>query len=273
MNLTIILLFAFCLQISARANSQGITLNVKNAPLNKVFREIKRQTGYTFVYTETILEESKKVSIDVKNSSIQETLSICFASQPFTYRIIDKTVVIQPREKTYFNAISTNTLPAPPVEIHGRVVNQQGEHIQKASVLIVGRNIGTATDDEGRFTLTAPDNENIVLEISSVGYQTKRMSVGKRTEINVRLELSVSDLSDVVVVGYGLQKKESVVGAIVQVKGDVLERNGGVPSIGAALTGTLPGVITEATTGQPGEEEPRIYIRGQDTWNNTNHLV
>ena len=88
-------IFLVCsLQASARDSSQGITLSIKNATLNKVFWEIKKQTGYTFRYTETMMKEAKKVSIDVKNSTLQKVLFICFATQPFTYQISNHTVVV-----------------------------------------------------------------------------------------------------------------------------------------------------------------------------------
>src|SRR5690606_30930985 len=81
------------------------------------------------------------------------------------------------------------------------------------------------------------------------------------------------DIEETIVVGYGTQKKETVVGAITQTTGKVLERAGGVSSVGAALTGNVPGVVTTASTGMPGEEDPRIVIRGRSTWNNTDPLI
>jgi type II secretory pathway component GspD/PulD (secretin) len=125
MNITGILLLACALQISAKTYSQEVTLRVKNASLNNVFQEIKKQTGYTFMYTGSILKEAKKVTIQVRNSSLQKALNLCFINQPFTYTIIDKTVVLQPEEKAVENNDNSITaLPPPPVEIHGRVVNK-----------------------------------------------------------------------------------------------------------------------------------------------------
>ena len=243
MNITAILLLAGCLQVSALVHSQRVTLHVKNTPLQKVFQEIKEQTGYSFMYTETMLKEAKKVSIEFKNTPLQDALSICFASQPFTYEIINQTVVVQPKEKVYQDISRTTTdvisLPAPPVEIHGRVINQQGEPLQNVSILIVGTKVGTATNSDGRFTLTAPDNKNIVLEISSVGFKTKKVNVGKQTEINVELETDVAGLSDVVVVGYGTQKKEDLTGAIASVSSKELE-NKPLPNVGEVLRGVSP---------------------------------
>lgn len=245
MNLTAILLLASCLQISALGNSQGITLNVRNAPLTKVFHEIKKQTGYTFMYTETMLKESKRVSIDIENSTLQEALILCFASQPFTYRIINKTVVVQPKEVSAANIsiITPLPLPPPPIEIHGRVVNQQGAPLPNVSVLIMGTNVGTATNSDGRFTITAPDDKNIVLEVSSVGYQTQRVDVGKQGEVNVTLELDISGLSDVVVVGYGTAKKADLTGSIAHIDAEQF-RDQSNTQISNMLNGSSAGVYT-----------------------------
>jgi TonB-linked SusC/RagA family outer membrane protein len=154
--------------------------------------------------------------------------------------------------------------------ITGKVVAGSSA-VEGATVQVKGLTVSTQTDVNGNFSINAAPNATLV--ITFVGYEQQEVKVGRRSSLLIKLKQTDKQLDEVVVVGYGMQKKESMVGAIVQVKGNVLEKNGGVPSIGAALTGSLPGVITVATTGQPGAEDPRIYIRGQDTWNNTNPLV
>jgi TonB-linked SusC/RagA family outer membrane protein len=154
--------------------------------------------------------------------------------------------------------------------ITGKVVAGSSA-VEGATVQVKGLTVSTQTDVNGNFSINAAPNATLV--ITFVGYEQQEVKVGRRSSLLIKLKQTDKQLDEVVVVGYGMQKKESMVGAIVQVKGNVLEKNGGVPSIGAALTGSLPGVITVATTGQPGSEDPRIYIRGQDTWNNTNPLV
>ena len=259
MKFTAIILLTCCMQVSAKVNSQGITLNVRNARLNKIFQDIRKQTGYTFMYTETMLKKSKKVSIHVKNSALQEALALCFASQPFTYRIINKTVVVQPKEVSMSSTNNMAALPPPPIEIHGRVVNQQGDPLSNISVLIVGTNVGTATNNDGSFRLTAPDNKNIILEISSVGYQTKRVNVGNQTEINITLEVEASGLSDVVVIGYGTAKKSDLTGSIAQVDAKTFQ-NQSMTQITDMLAGTTPGVYTTQSTSAAGGGS--IEIRG-----------
>ncbi len=152
------------------------------------------------------------------------------------------------------------------VTVKGTVTDDAAEPLIGATVVVKGQTtIGTVTDIDGNFQLQVP-SEQSVLVISYVGMSTKEVKVGKQHLINVSLSED-AQLEEVVVVGYGQQKKASVVGAITQTTGEVLERAAGIGSVSAALTGNLPGIATIASTGQPGEEDPRIYIRGAAAWN------
>ena len=152
------------------------------------------------------------------------------------------------------------------ITVTGNVTDNSAEPLIGASVIVKGNaSLGTVTDFDGNFQLKVP-SESTVLVISYVGMTTKEMKVGKQRNFKVTLQ-DDTQLEEVVVVGFGQQKKASVVGAITQTTGEVLERAAGIGSVGAALTGNLPGVATIASTGQPGEEDPVIYIRGAAAWN------
>jgi TonB-linked SusC/RagA family outer membrane protein len=152
------------------------------------------------------------------------------------------------------------------ITVKGNVSDNAGEPLIGASVVVKGNtSLGTVTDFDGNFQLKVP-SESSVLVISYVGMTTKEIKVGKQRDFKVSLA-DDTHLEEVVVVGYGQQKKASVVGAITQASGEVLERSAGIGSVSAALTGNLPGIATIASTGQPGEEDPRIYIRGAAAWN------
>ncbi|HZW66434.1 MAG TPA: SusC/RagA family TonB-linked outer membrane protein, partial [Hanamia sp.] len=179
--------------------------------------------------------------------------------------IVRNTVVIRPQKQTTFSLsqatlIPFKTIELPPIEIHGRVVNQEGEPLTNVSVLIAGTKTGTTTNSDGRFTITALDNKNIILEISSVGFQSKRVNVGNQTEINVVLEMAITGLNDVVVVGYGTQKKKDLTGAIATVGADDI-KDLAVTRLDQALAGKVAGVQVLNTTGAPGEAV-KIRIRG-----------
>ena len=275
MKLIAVILFAACIQVSARGYSQ-ITLSETNSPLQKVFQEIQHQSGYDFVSTYETLKEAGNVTVTVHNVSLQKALEECLKGKPLTYVIIGETVVIQLKGKDFHNnsnnIVSLEPLSLSPIEIHGRVVNQKGEPLQNVSVLIAGTKIGTATNSDGRFTLTTSDNNNIFLEISSVGYQTKKVSVGKQTEINVTLEQDIAGLNSIVVVGYGTQKKIDVTGAVGTISGKELTQS---PSadLSNSLAGRLAGVIVNNRSGAPGDDVAQIFIRGKGSWNDNGPLI
>ncbi len=157
--------------------------------------------------------------------------------------------------------------------IKGQVFDQQKNTIVGAVVRVKGTNTSLQTNSKGEFSVSVSD-ANPVLVISYVGMTTQEVSVGSKDFINVSLKENVSQLGEVVVtVAYGQQKKQSVVGAIVQTDSKTLERTGGVSSLGAALTGNLPGVVTTSSTGIPGGEDPQILIRARSTWNNASPLI
>lgn len=157
--------------------------------------------------------------------------------------------------------------------VKGKVLDANDEPLIGAAIVLKNQsNVGTVADFDGNFTLEVP-NKNAVLTVSYLGMTPQDVKVDGRSTIVVVLREDSEMLDEVVVVGYGQQKKVSVVGAITQTKGEVLERTGGVSDIGSALTGNLPGVITTASTGMPGEEDPQIIIRGMSSWNNSAPLI
>lgn len=261
MKLTAILLTVALLQVHAKSFPQ-VTLSLKNAPVEKVFFEIERQAGFGFLYTKNMLAGLPKVSIHVRNATVNEVLNECFKGQPLEYSIENNMIIV--REKMIPAPSTPLAELPPPVQISGRVITASGEPIANVSVIIVGSKTGTTTNNDGRFNLTAPDNKNIVLEFSSVGYVTQRVNAGNQTTVNVVLELDVAGLSDIVVVGYGTQKRSDVTGAISSVSAEKLTQVKGVSNIAGALQGQAPGVQVIQRSGQPGEGVS-IKIRGTNS--------
>ncbi|MBB6003478.1 SusC/RagA family TonB-linked outer membrane protein [Arcicella rosea] len=155
--------------------------------------------------------------------------------------------------------------------VKGTVKSASGEGIPGATVSIKGTPRGVSASKDGVFTIACTPKS--ILVFSSIGFITKEVLVGNKTSIDVVLEEFQSALDEVVVVGYGKQKKEGVVAAVTQATGKTLERAGGVSSIGAALTGNVPGLITSSGTGIPGGEDPQIIIRGISSPNNSAPLI
>jgi TonB-linked SusC/RagA family outer membrane protein len=156
--------------------------------------------------------------------------------------------------------------------VSGRVVDEQQGPIPGVTVGVKGTATKVQTNNNGEFVISVPADKQ-VLSFLYLGMKPQDVNVAGKTTIKVVMQDSADQLGEVVVVGYGVQKKQSVVGAITQTTSEVLERTGGVSSLGAALTGNLPGVITTASSGMPGEEDPQILIRGRSTWNNASPLI
>ncbi|MDT3402003.1 SusC/RagA family TonB-linked outer membrane protein [Mucilaginibacter terrae] len=171
----------------------------------------------------------------------------------------------------FFNTLVTHAQST--VTLRGTVTDKTGEPVIGATVATKGNNPRkTITDINGKFALTV-SGDNVIVVVSYVGLVTKEIKISSDSDNKVILEDANKTMNEVVVVGYGQQKKISVVGAITQTTGKVLERTGGVTNLGMALTGNLPGVVTSSSTGMPGAEDPQILIRGQSSWNNSSPLI
>ncbi|HMI60369.1 MAG TPA: TonB-dependent receptor plug domain-containing protein, partial [Puia sp.] len=245
MNFTAIFLFMAFLQVSAAGYAQKITINEQKASVGRIFEEIKRQTGYSFLYTDEFLAEAKEVTVKVSNASIEEVLDLCFKEQNYTYRIFNKMVVV--KEK-------------PPVEIRGKVTNEKGEPLDDVSVVVKGTKTGAKTDATGSFRLSAVMDRKIVLEFSHIGYENQSVDVTNLSAVNVTLKEKTSGLNDVVIIAYGKSSRREVSNAIVSLSAKDVE-NIPVASPGDAMVGLVAGADISLPSGEPGST-PVIRIRG-----------
>ena len=157
--------------------------------------------------------------------------------------------------------------------IKGNVTDESGEPLIGATVVMKGNHsVGAVTDFDGNFVLQVPSKQ-VTLTISYIGMVTKDVTANSSRPLRITLKSDAHTTDEVVVVGYGQQKKASVVGSITQTDAKALQRTGGLSSLGAALTGNLPGVITMQSSGMPGDEDPQIVIRGVSTWGDTQPLI
>ncbi|AWW33313.1 TonB-dependent receptor [Echinicola strongylocentroti] len=156
--------------------------------------------------------------------------------------------------------------------VQGTVISQSdGEPIPGATVVLKNTTKGTVTDIEGKFTLEVPD-ENAILIISFVGYRSEEIPVNNQTTIEVLLEEDLQGLEEVVVVGYGEQKKETLTGSVVNVKGDEVVASPSA-NVTNSLAGRLPGLVVNQRSGEPGKDDPNILIRGNSTLGNNSPLI
>ena len=258
MKFTATILLVACLQVSATGNSQTITLSENNASLEKIFREVKRQTSYDFWYESKLLKQAKKVDIHVTNVSLEQALDICFQNQLLSYSIVEKTIIVKPRATPPAEIV---TPPPPLIDITGKITNEEGQPLGGASVKLKGTQTGTATDANGNFTLQVPDAGG-VLVISYVGHQTIEMAVSKNTAaaLKIVLKQEVSKVEEVVVVGYGTRKRKDLTGSVSSIDASQIEKVP-VTTIDQAIQGRAAGVNVTSNDGAPGSSV-FVQIRG-----------
>lgn len=268
MKIITFILFVFCLKVSATATAQEITLSQKNVSLEKVFREIKRQVGYSFFYTDEVLQKASKVSLEVKSMPLEDVLNELFKTQPLTYTIIAKTIVIKSKSVVYNTEIAP---PPPPIKISGVIKDDKGNPLEGVAITIVGTKKGVLSNARGEFNLDVPD-ENAQLEISYIGFATQKIKAGTANKFSIVLVEAKQDLDNVIVVGYGSQKKGNITAAITTVTGAEIMRSP-TSNITNSLIGRLTGLSAVQRSGQPGKNEAIINIRGSATYNNTAAIV
>lgn len=261
MKITAILLFAACLQVSAKGYSQ-VTLSEKNVPLQKVFRQIQKQTGYDFLYTAELVQQCGKISIDVRNVSMEKALEQCLKDKPLTYSIVEKTIVIKPKEEIPAEK-TVEAIPPSPIDIKGKVINENGEPMQGVTVTEKGANNATTTNAAGEFSLSTV-NKNAVLVFSFVGYQTQEVALRGKTSISVSLVLNDAVMNEVVITAIGTKQLKDQSGATSSAikKEDIT--NSGEAGLINSLAGKAAGVRIGKSNGDPGSGSA-IQIRGSNT--------
>ncbi len=262
MKCTAILLLAFALQVSASGFSQ-VSLSEKNAPLKTVLKKLQKQTGYDFLYGTGIVQEAGSVTIEVNKVSLEQALNLCLAGKPLSYSIIEKTVVIKPRP---IERVETPVVT--PVEVvkeivTGKVTDERGAPLSGATVTIKGSNTAAATNAVGMFSIEV-ENLQATLVISYVGMNTVEVPINGRRNLDVRLTTATEDMTNVVVVGYGTQKKETLSGAVANIRSRDINTTKST-SVVSNIQGKVPGLHIRQRTAEPGQFNSMVSIRGFGT--------
>ncbi|MBB2149257.1 SusC/RagA family TonB-linked outer membrane protein [Pedobacter sp. LMG 31462] len=260
MKLTVLLLLSCLLQVSASGFAQNkITLSEKNVSLKKVLKEISRQSGFDLVFVSDAVKFAKPVNINVKEVSLEEALRQSFKNQPLiVYDIEGQSVIVKDKK---MSPISLNQLIGIfGIEVKGKVLDETGQGVPGATVKVKGTGQGTVTDPNGQFILKGVD-ENATLQVSYLGYISQEVPLKGQKQLTVKLQADLAELSEVVVVGYGTQKKVNLTGAISVVKGDELQ-NRPVANATQSLQGLAPGLnVSVGGNTKPGQSF-NLNIRG-----------
>lgn len=270
MKITAVFLLAFSLGVNAKGFSQTVTFTGKNVSLEGFFSAVERQTGYTFFYNDADVGKVTPVTISLKKVSLETALEKVLRGCGLSFSIQGKTIFIRAIPPAPVGA-ATVVSKAEAVNLHGRVTDEMGAPLIGVSVALKGTSFGTITNMNGDYTLTLP-NDSGTLVFSYIGYQPKEVLVNGRTVINIELSPSAAKLNQLVVVGYGSERRKDLTGAVSSVNMNDIQ---GVPiaNTASALEGRLPGVTISSFSNQPGKNDPQIRIRGIGTLNNNNPLV
>lgn len=222
LTMRLCLLFLMISAAALMANSgysQNTTLNIrlKNATLRDLIQVIEEQSEFIFVLSDEVVDLDKPIDIQAENQTIDKILDKIFESSELTYRIFDRQIgigKIDPETGAIELPKELEELLTAEKKITGIVKDPKGDPVRGATILLTGTTIGTTTDAEGNFSLSVPQDAQI-LSVSFIGYQTVEIPIGDETTFNVSLEEISVGLEEVVVVGYGVQKKESIVGSIL----------------------------------------------------------
>lgn len=279
MRITTLLLLVGCMHLSAASWSQTINLRVNKTPIKEVFEAIKEQSGYLIVYNNRVVKTAQPVTISATNMPLEAFLNQLLKSQALTYKINERTIFIKSDHEKIINrdVLHDDDIHVEydqvvqPREITGRVYDEKGSPMVGVTVLVKGGKAGTMTDADGRFNISVTPGNNILV-FSYLGYNTLEQEVGEQGPVQITLQPSDDELNEIVIVGYGTQKKVNLTGAVSSVSGEDL----GVRPVGqtsAALQGLAPGVTVTQRSGKPGGDAANIRIRGLGTIGNANPMV
>ena len=239
--------------------SSLITISVQNVPMKEVFAMIEQQCDYSFIYRNDILDASHLVSLNVTKQTIENTLKILFAGTQNTWEISGHQIVIGKASATENGNKEKNTKLS---RVTGTIRAANGELLIGATVWSKTRpTVGTASDINGKYLLDVYPDE--VLEFSYVGYKSQDVPVSGRGIIDVELQPNDAILDAVEVVGYGVQKKISVIGSQQTIKAGDLKTP--VANLTQGLIGRVSGLVSVQRTSEPGFDDAEIYIRGIST--------
>ncbi|WP_290306873.1 TonB-dependent receptor [Mucilaginibacter flavus] len=258
MKLTLVIMIGFLLQVSAKSYGQRVSLSQKNISLEEVFKEIHKQTKFNILCDAEILQQTSAVNLNLRNVTIQDALSTCFAGKRLTYVIDGNTIVVKRKTQE-----ETSAKESQAILVTGVVTDEKGVPLPGVTITIKGTYSATSTDVNGKYTISVPSSESVLI-FTFVGFENTEVPVGTQTSINIKMKDAGNILNEVAVVGYGVQKKVSLIGAQSTVNVEELKLP--TSNITSALAGRISGVVGVQRSGEPGKDVADIWIRGIATF-------
>lgn len=251
-------LMVFCvLKVSAVTYGQSISLKLSNVPIETVFKEIRKQALFDFLYKDELLAKVPRISIEAKNATIEEVLDLCFKELSIDYLVQGKSIML--REK---DSVKPNSQSKSKINIKGRVVNESNEPLPNVTVTVKGYKISTTTDQNGEFTLLMVET-NAILVFTHVGMETEELEVNGQTQLVVKMKRKISELGEAMITvstGYEDIPKERATGSFSNVDTKTLNQQ-----VGTNILRRLEGVTTAFlfdTKPQQAQKRTNISVRG-----------
>lgn len=261
MRITFFLVLGFCFSVSAKSYSQTkrMDVNLSNSTIRDVMGYVEEHSDFVFLYKKEDLNLNKKVDVQLSSATIEQILEQVLKDERVTYDVYDRQIVIRKAE-------AIPLVEQQKKSVSGQITDEKGQTLPGVSVVVKGTTLGVITDANGTYSLSnIPDNAT--LQFSFVGMKNQEIQVGNKTKFNITLYPSIESLDEVVVVGYGTQKKVNLTGSVQNVSSkDLLKRSTSNASV--ALQGLAPGVSVVTSSGKPGSGAG-ITIRGTGSLNSS----
>jgi len=252
----LIVLFTACSFTAAAQTSQRVTLVGKDMPLSTIFKSIKKQTGLTVFYNNSILDDKQRIKVDFTNAELSSVMDYVLKEKSVDWVINDQFIILK---KKAISKSSTDTAIVGTTNITGRVTDDNGDGLAGATVTVKGSGPSAMTGNDGSFSIASPVKTPILV-ISHVGYVTQERREGKGGAITILLARKNNGLDEVVVIGYGTSTRKDLTGSVG--KANVADmQKAPVPSFDQALAGRIAGVSVQSRDGQPGAAA-QITVRG-----------
>lgn len=266
--ITIFCFLVFCsFQLFANtisyASSTTLSVDIVNQKVSDVLSEIEKQSEFQFFYNSELVNVNRTVSVKAKSKDVFAILDLLFKDTNVNYKVVDKDIIL-----TYKEAAAPQQQKR---VLTGKIVDANGEAIIGANVLVKNSTTGTISDIDGNYSLEIAEGD--ILQISYIGYITTELATKNQATLDIILREDSQSIAEVVVVGYGTQKKVNLTGSVSSVKVDEKITNRSLSNVSSGLSGLVPGLSSTQSTGMAGSNTADLKIRGLGTVNNANPLI
>ncbi len=265
MRLTLFILMVFASQIFATdlySQQTKLNLSLSNTRLGNVLDEIENQSEFYFLFNQNLIDMDRIVTLSIKNKGITEVLDVVFAETDVTYVISDRQIILNVDAEANLLGMAQKQT------ISGQVTDENGHPLPGVTVVVKNSTTGTITDESGNYQLEVPDGTDFLV-FTFIGMRSVEEPVSNRMTINVSMEPDVVGLEEVIAIGYASQKKANIVGSVTSVSGDKIAAIP-APDISNAISGRMPGSVIMQQSGEPGQNDAKILVRGRTTLGDDN---